>query len=326
MKNVIDILRGLLNGNLSEDDSSALFNSRSFKVRQRKEWDDSVNLHYSDETDGYRLLKTVQSVLWGKSRIIPFSLKAYMVAASILSLVLLGSTIWFYKKSNYAEPFQTYVMLSGKKDIESIRLSDGTKVSLGPGSRLEYPKEFTGKKRLVFLYGQAFFNVAKNAEKPFTVKTSQFEVTALGTEFEVFSYGKKETAETILLKGKVKVDFYKTSQYEMSSCILIPNRKLSLNAQGRYLVEDINADNYTIWRNGKGLKFINEKLSVIIPRLEKWYGTNIRCNKDIAEKYRFSFSIDNESFGEVMNIIDKISPLKVKENNNIYIIEKQTDV
>lgn len=52
-----------------------------------------------------------------------------------------------------------------------------------------------------------------------------------------------------------------------------------------------------------------------------WYGKNIVCDENIAERYRFTFSIDSESMGEMMQIIDKISPLTVKKEHNVYVIE-----
>lgn len=79
-------------------------------------------------------------------------------------------------------------MASGVRCIESVSLSDGTTVRMGPNSQLIYPKSFDGKTRDVELKGQAFFDVAKDRERPFTVHTKNMDVTALGTAFEVFNY------------------------------------------------------------------------------------------------------------------------------------------
>ena len=96
-------------------------------------------------------------------------------------------------------------MASGVRCIEPVSLSDGTTVRMGPNSQLIYPKSFDGKTRDVELKGQAFFDVAKDRERPFTVHTKNMDVTALGTAFEVFNYDSESKLETILLNGKVKI-------------------------------------------------------------------------------------------------------------------------
>ena len=95
-----------------------------------------------------------------------------------------------------------YVMASGVRCIEPVSLSDGTTVRMGPNSQLIYPKSFDGKTRDVELKGQAFFDVAKDRERPFTVHTKNMDVTALGTAFEVFNYDSESKLETILLNGR----------------------------------------------------------------------------------------------------------------------------
>jgi transmembrane sensor len=121
----------------------------------------------------------------------------------------------------------------------------------------------------------------------------------------------------------VKVETSSLSKNKQVKYILTPNHKISFDRNNQAKIEYIDADSYSAWRNGNGLKFVNEKLSVIIPRLKKWYGVNnIICDNEVGNNYRFSFSIDSETLGEVMNILDRISPLNVKKERNIYVIER----
>ncbi len=306
---------------MSLEDESTLKNNNSIAERQKQEWDNAKDLSYSEEVNGEKILHSVKLVIWGQNKVIPLYIKIGAVAACLLIAVFLGSTLWFYQQIQKAESNPTYIAINGRQHIESIELSDGSKVSLGAESKLTYPQNFEGNKRFIKLYGQAFFKVAKNPRKPFIVKTDRFTVTALGTAFEVFSFGNKETAETVLLNGKVKVEVPQYASNEKQIFILHPNQKISVNNKGTVVIENVNADDYSKWRDGNGLKFINEKLSVIVPRLRMWYGKNIVCDENIAERYRFTFSIDSESMGEMMQIIDKISPLTVKKEHNVYVIE-----
>ena len=114
-------------------------------------------------------------------------------------------------------------MASGVRCIESVSLSDGTTVRMGPNSQLIYPKSFDGKTRDVELKGQAFFDVAKDWERPFTVHTKNMDVTALGTAFEVFNYDSESKLETILLNGKVKIGLGGPNVKNRREVILNPN-------------------------------------------------------------------------------------------------------
>ena len=203
-----------------------------------------------------------------------------------------------------------YVVSSGIQNMESVSLPDGTKVQMGPGSRLTYPASFSGKTREVTLNGQAFFDVAKNREKPFIVRTEDMSVQALGTAFELFSYEMDNKIETILLNGKIKVGISDKGTKRVKEYLVSPDEKLVLDRQtGEVMKQAVNADKYTAWRKQKMLSFENEKLTMIIPRLEQWYGRKVMCQKDLAEKYRFTFKVRDESLEKILFMIKASSPL-----------------
>ena len=125
------------------------------------------------------------------------NLHRYGWVASIALLLICG-TLSLMLLSRKAEPEVWYVLNSGRQSMDSVRLADGTLVMLNAGSRLTYPKEFSGYKREVTLSGQAFFSVHPDKAHPFVVKTKNMDVTALGTAFEVFSFDGDESVETVL--------------------------------------------------------------------------------------------------------------------------------
>lgn len=90
---------------------------------------------------------------------------------------------------------------------EDIFLPDGSRVSMNSRSMLLYPEQFTGKYRSVFLIGEANFKVKANKNKPFIVKTNDFQITALGTEFNVSAYTEDNNVFTTLITGSVLVEF-----------------------------------------------------------------------------------------------------------------------
>ena len=207
-----------------------------------------------------------------------------------------------------------YVMASGDQCVRDVSLPDGTIVKMGPNSQLTYPQSFTGGTREVELIGQAFFDVAKDPDKPFTVHGTDIAVTALGTAFEVFNYGYEERAETILLNGKVKIKVEGKRQAADGEVVLNPNEMFVYDKLKKSVkVKSVKADNYLSWRNGL-LNFENEKLETIISRLEPWFGEHIKCPKSIAEKYRFTFKVRGESLETLLQFLSSTSPIRYKKN------------
>ena len=85
-----------------------------------------------------------------------------------------------------------------------LTLADNTVVWLNAGSRLVYPTAFKGKTREVLLFGEAYFEVAKNPEKPFIVNTSDAQIKVLGTQFNVSAYAEDKVIQTVLKEGSVE--------------------------------------------------------------------------------------------------------------------------
>ena len=99
--------------------------------------------------------------------------------------------------------------------------------------------------------------------------------------------------------------------------ILSPDEKIVHDrwADSTY-IQPVDADKYTAWRKQKILSFENEKLSMIIPRLEQWYGRKVMCQQDLADKYRFTFKVRDESLERILFIMGESSPLGYQKTTN----------
>lgn len=318
-----EILHKIINGQLSVDEQQELLNSSPTIDRMKEQWNKATEMSYANSVDGDKALKKITHKIGRKSNLkILRYYKLYSAVASVLLIFMLGSMLWLYPKA-MQQPDEMYVMLCGRQTVDSITLPDGTRVQISSGSRLTYPKEFKGDFRRVQLLGQAFFEVTPNKDKPFIVETGQMEVMALGTAFEVFSFGKDTDAETVLLDGKVKVTMTESAGQNSTEYILRPNQKLSLAKEGLVKVEEVNANTYSAWRNKGRLSFENEKLAMIMPRLERWYQKKIICDKQVANTYRFSFTINEESCADVLRMLCKTAPLIYEEHENAFILKKK---
>ena len=105
-----------------------------------------------------------------------------------------------------------------------VQLSDGTRVWLNSESELRYPVDFVSTERKVFLRGEAYFQVAKDTNKPFRVVVNDMMVEALGTGFNINAYQDDNCLRTTLVEGKVRVSYSDTRQ----ECILVPGEQAVL--------------------------------------------------------------------------------------------------
>lgn len=128
---------------------------------------------------------------------------AFSGIAAIVILTILTTT-YFLQQSFEKDAMNTVLVPQGQR--VHLTLSDGTKVWLNAKTKMEYPQSFkmTGQ-RIVKVDGEAYFEVSKNKEKPFIVKTTKGDVEVLGTKFYISAYAETEIFETALIEGKVKV-------------------------------------------------------------------------------------------------------------------------
>ena len=185
---------------------------------------------------------------------------------------------------------------------QQLTLTDGTKVWLNAESTLEYPETFEGKpNREVYLKGEAYFEVTKDAEHPFRVKTDALETLVLGTSFNVRAYSKEDTQVT-LVEGSVKV-----SDKHQGELHLQPgehtNQKLN-----KTKVE--KADDYHSWAEGM-FYFDNTELVEIMRELGRWYNINIVfTNKEIMHD-RLHFQAERkgtlEDALDLLNTMQKVN-------------------
>lgn len=245
--------------------------------------------------------------------------KATTIAACALLCISIGFQ-WVHTSNERAS---TSTVFSGVRSIETVSLPDGTLVQLGPNSQLTYPTEFYGRKRDVQLQGQAFFKVKKDAQRAFRVQTPRQEVVALGTSFEVFDYDYIPRHKTILLEGSVRVTQTSVPEKHQVSVILKPDQWAvftdTADGNGPITVESVDANKLSAWRNG-ALFFDNEKLGNIIERLEGWFGCSIKCDASISEKYRFTFTVRDETLERVMQLLQITSPLKYQISQDTYFL------
>ena len=186
---------------------------------------------------------------------------------------------------------QTIYVPAGQR--AELTLSDSTKVWLNARTTLTFPSHFDGNNRSVTLDGEGYFSVTHNESKPFIVKTEQYDIKVLGTEFNVNAYKGNVLFETSLLKGSVRIE----SANHKEGILLEPNKK-AFTEHGQLKTSPIVQYDYFLWKEGL-ICFKNMDFKQLMARFEKCYGIRIIIeNQQVGDyvcsgKFRISDGIDN---------------------------------
>jgi len=202
-------------------------------------------------------------------------------------------------------------------------LSDNTVVWLNAGSRLVYPTFFNGKTREVLLFGEAFFEVSKNAEKPFIVKTSDIEIKVLGTQFNVSAYAEDKVIQTVLKEGSVAIRQNNATFFD-SEILLKPNQMASFSkSSNETKLYDVDASYYTLWTKGL-LSFDDVDFNRILKKVERFYNITVNFSEPILGTIRISGKLDlKRNKDEVLEYLEKVSLTNInKVNDNQYVVKK----
>lgn len=266
----------------------------------------------------------------GKSRIRDLWISCVKYAAVAIVAIVLGyGAHAFYgdaSSSFWAEEEVTYNEITVQKGgrANTVVLSDGSKVVLNAATTLRYPSSFNGKKRQVYLDGEAYFDVAKSAEKPFVVKLKKQDITVLGTCFNVQAHSTDSHSEVTLKSGKILLEAFNEKGEAMSRMFMKPNQKaLSDNQTGSVSLQEVDSYLSDAWVRGT-YKFKDEPLSAIFKRLENYYDVKIHVEDKRLDqvKYTGTFSLDQDIL-EVFRIIDYDKRLTFKRvKKDIFITSK----
>lgn len=221
-------------------------------------------------------------------------------AAVAAGLVLLIGFGWMFY--SYQRPAPVLVAFTGAA-TQLIQLPDGSKVTLNRHSQLSYPQTF-GKERMVELNGEAYFEVSKNPEKPFRVKTNGVTVSVLGTHFNVNAYAADSLVETTLLEGSVAVSDNRNG----NQVILSPNETAVYRKANGMLTlhSESDAGNEISWCKGI-LSFDNTPMGEIARELSHYFNVNIRIKSGDLRNYKLSARFKQDETLE--EILDMLAPI-----------------
>jgi ferric-dicitrate binding protein FerR (iron transport regulator) len=243
--------------------------------------------------------------------------RAMIKAAAILFIPLLFVSLAYYMRNRQEPVYETiteqrpiYQQIDSPMGNKTrLELSDGSIVWLNHGSSLRFPLQFSGNKRTVYLEGEAYFEIQSSTARPFVVNASDLQFMATGTKFNIMAYPDEDVVEATLEEGKIALQKVLPDRSVKNLLSLAPNQ------QARYIPEekqidyfDVDPDNYISWKEGK-LVMIDDPLTSIAKKLERWYNVEIDFTQEEIGFIRYSGTFTSETLQQVLDLMKLATPI-----------------
>lgn len=237
--------------------------------------------------------------------------------AAAAAVVLLCLSVW--TAYLYMQP-ATIQTVSTLAETRTVRLPDGTSVTLNHYSSLSYPERFKSDDREVELSGEAYFEVSKDSKHPFIVQTETIDVQVLGTHFNVDAYPDNPDVKTTLLTGSVAVS-NKNNSVRM---VLKPNEVAIYNKVEQKPTRKVleNAGDEISWRHGEFI-FDDLPLQEIARELSNSFGTTIHIADSTLQNYRITARFRNgEDLDAILSVLHNAGYFNYSRNTQQITITK----
>ncbi len=191
-----------------------------------------------------------------------------------------------------------------------MQLSDGTTVHLNGGSKIRYPRFFSGKTRELTLVGEGFFEVNHDPKHPFIVWAKNMQIKALGTKFNVLAYPESDLISTTLVDGKVELAENINGKTTMVES-LIPGQHADFDTKTRKIsIAEGDVKKFISWKDGL-LIFDNASIKEVSERLSRIFNVDIKYSEDIKD-YTYTVKFVDESLVQILELLTYATPVNFK--------------
>lgn len=260
----------------------------------------------------------VEKPRFDKSRIYVFCLNLLKIAAIFVLAFSLGVLYTFRSQSPSPAPVMQTIYVPAGQRVE-LRLADSSRVWLNARTTFSFPTNFTADTRCVMLDGEGYFEVSHRPDQPFVVKTSQYDIQVLGTEFNVNAYKKYATFETALLKGSIRIESVEGKE----KILLQPNEKAYSN-RGRLTTSAITQYDYFLWKEGF-ICFDDITVGELFEKLQLYFDVKfiIRNTALLRQRYtgKFRTSDGVEQVLKTLQLRTKFNYEKEEGKENLIVIK-----
>jgi ferric-dicitrate binding protein FerR (iron transport regulator) len=242
------------------------------------------------------------------------------VAVAALIIIIAGAGYWCRENGLLFVPADKEIATTGKR--KTVKLPDGSLITLEPNSRLTYPGRFTGSTREVHLTGEAYFEVKPNHENPFIVRTPYVIATVLGTSFNVEAYP-NGIARVVVTTGRVKVQTVNASN-ELQAVIINANQSVAYNITINE-IEKRNAPEDAVYykqRHSGKFSYAGVPIVKVIQEMERYYHTSVTLERDMSGCVFYGYFQVNDNVDRALSLValSLNATVKKKYNDKGYLI------
>jgi transmembrane sensor len=326
--NNIDILIGkVISGNATSEEIAQLETWKSESLENVKIFDKSVKVWEISKSgisdndlkkDKQTVDDSIKLYLTQKVRKIQRQSVLYKIAAILAFPMALAISFYYFssRTKSVEQTRQICEIISPKGHISKCILPDGTEVWVNTGSTITYDAAtFNHKTREIILSGEAYFDVARNIDKPFIVNTTIASINVTGTSFNIKSYPESGIFETVLSEGSIEMMLNGSAQKTVQ---LVPGERamFDINKKG-ISIQKVDSEIFSAWRNGE-IIFKDATLNDLIKELERIYNIRFQLkDKQLGDfRFRGMFSYNN-------NLIDALEKIKRTSGIGYYIENKE---
>ena len=240
----------------------------------------------------------------------------FTAAAAVLILVSTLTTRYFM---HVETPGQLFSVQAPQGTNSRISLPDGTQVWLNAGSTLSYKSDFNRSSRNIVLSGEAYFEVARNADLPFRVQARGCTFTVLGTKFNISAYDDDPDVLAALMEGSLRFESSRENE------TMIPGDLVTYDcATMRARREQVDTDQFRSWIDGV-IRYDAITLPALLRRLAREYDVRIELSTAAFDTKTFRISLtDAQDIESVMSALCDILPITVKRDGRHYCVDSDT--
>jgi ferric-dicitrate binding protein FerR (iron transport regulator) len=257
----------------------------------------------------------------------PFNPWKYLKVAAVVFPFLIAAVLFlFYREAPVEQPVplsETIEKFNPKGQKLTVFLSDGSKVKLNAESKIRYQKPLDEDSRVVYLEGEAFFEVVPDKSRPFIVRSANLETRVLGTSFNVKAYPNERTINVAVKTGMVSVSNteQKLVKNQNKSIVLSPSEMVSFTLASKDMsVTKYDPKEVLSWSEGI-LYFNDATMEQFVARLERWYGIDIVVDRKTKIKKGIVGEFKDQSLEEILLGTHEASEFEYEFKNDKVIIK-----
>lgn len=226
-----------------------------------------------------------------------------------------------YSVSGGADKMLLNTMRTPRGGQYRLTLSDGTRVWLNAASSITYPAAFSGPERAVSITGEAYFEVARDQNRPFRVSSGGQQIEVLGTSFNVNAYADEPFLRSTLVEGRVQL-----SSGEQA-VLLTPGQQAFVENPGptgggaNIRVRTVDTMAVTAWKNGL-FNFNEARLTEAMRQLSRWYDVEVSYEGAIPDLVLMGEMQRSLKLSQVLTLFQKLGVEYRMENRELFIVNR----